>query len=205
MRLDLTPDELLSTTRAVRRRLDFERPVERAVLVECLDLATQAPSGSNRQGWHWVFVTDPAKKQAVADIYREVFEAVYHPGRSDPRVYASAAYLAEHFHEVPVMMIPCQSGRPTGDGNQAGFWGSLLPAAWNFCLAARERGLGTAWTTMHLTRERDVADVLGIPYDDVIQGGLFPVAYTLGTDFKRGPRKSMDDIVHWDTWSLIPE
>jgi nitroreductase len=199
MRLDLTADELLSTTRAVRRRLDFERPVERDVLVECVQTAMQAPSGSNLQGWEWLFVTDPDRKRAVAEIYRRVFETRYTPDRSEPRVWSSAAYLAEHFHEVPVMLVPCLAGRPRA-GNQAGFWGSLLPATWSFCLAARLRGLGTAWTTMHLEHEQAIADILGIPYDEVAQGGLFPVAYTIGTDFKPAKRKPVDDVVHWDHW-----
>jgi nitroreductase len=198
MDLELSPRDLLSTTRAVRRRLDLERPVEREVLLECIELALQAPSGSNRQSWHWVFVTEPEKKRVIADIYLGVFAETYTPDRADPKVYASAAYLAEHFHEVPVMLIPCLSGRAP-DGNQAGFWGSLLPAAWSFCLAARSRGLGTAWTTMHLLHEQEVAEVLGIP-DHISQGGLFPVAYTKGTDFRAGPRKPLGDVVHWETW-----
>jgi nitroreductase len=206
MRLDLSPDELLTTTRAVRRRLDLARPVEREVLLECLELALQAPSGSNSQGWHWVFVTDPAKRQALADIYRKVFAVAYAPGvqperdEAGTRVWESAAYLAEHMHEVPVLMVPCHTGRPPSRGNQAGYWGSLLPATWSFCLAARSRGLGTAWTSMHLVHEQEAADVLGIPYEKVAQGGLLPVAYTKGTDFKPGPRKPTTDIVHWDNW-----
>lgn len=206
MRLDLLPDDLLSTTRAVRRRLDLDRPVEREVLLECVELATQAPSGSNSQRWHWLFVDDPVKKKALADIYNSIFTVAYTPemlasvddvGR---RVWSSAQYLAEHFHEVPVMLIPLQWGRPAGE-NQAGYWGSLLPAAWSFCLAARSRGLGTAWTTMHLAREQDAAELLGIPYDRCAQGGLFPVAYTKGTDFKPGPRRDLAGIVHWNEWS----
>lgn len=206
MHLHLGSDELLSTTRAVRRRLDLERPVEREVLLECLELATQAPSGSNSQQWQWLFVTDPDKKRALAEIYNRVFSVAYTPERASAmdagsqRVWSSAQYLAQHFHEVPVMLIPCHLGRPN-DGNQAGYWGSLLPATWSFCLAARARGLGTAWTSMHLVYERDAAEVVGIPYDEVAQGGLFPVAYTIGTDFKPGPRKDLDGIVHWDTWA----
>jgi nitroreductase len=208
MTLHLSVDEVLNTTRAVRKRLDLTRPVEREVLLECLELAVQAPSGSNSQRWHWVFVTDPAKKTAIADIYRTVFDATYTAdamARDDAsrRVYDSARYLADHFAEVPVMLLPCSWGRPDaggGGGNQAGYWGSLLPAAWSFMLAARERGLGTAWTTMHLRHEEEVADILGIPFDRCAQGGLFPIAYTLGTDFKPGPRIASDDIVHWDQW-----
>src|SRR5262249_48695228 len=170
MHLDLTPDELLSTTRAVRRRLDLTRPVERDVILECLDLAVQAPSGSNWQGWHWCFVDDPAKRGALADIYRRTGAAVLDAYRARPasasqaRVWQSAEYLSEHLAEVPVLMIPVQRGRPPTE-NQAGYWGSLLPAVWSFCLAARSRGLGTAWTTWHLAEERAVAELLGFSYD----------------------------------------
>jgi nitroreductase len=207
MVLHLSADELLSTTRAVRKRLDLSRPVEREVLLECVDLAVQAPSGSNSQRWHWVFVTDQAKKTAIADIYRTVFDATYTADamvRDDAsrRVYESARYLADHFAEVPAMLLPCSWGRPeaAGPGNQAGYWGSLLPAAWSFMLAARERGLGTAWTSMHLRHEAEVAEILGIPFERCAQGGLFPVAYTLGTDFRPGPRMATEAIVHWDEW-----
>jgi nitroreductase len=207
MPLPLTPDELLSSTRAVRRRLDLERPVEREVLLECLDLAVQAPSGSNMQRWHWVFVTDAAKRAKLAEIYNRVFATAYSPdalGDMDEggrRVWSSAQYLAEHLHEVPVLMVPCQWTRPAGGtGNQAGYWGSILPATWSFMLAARSRGLGTVWTTMHLAYEAEAADVLGIPYERCAQAGLIPVAYTLGTDFKPGPRKPLEEIVHWDEW-----
>ncbi len=205
MQLHLGVDDLLRTTRAVRKRLDLERPVEREVLLECVELATQAPSGSNAQQWHWMFVDDPGTKQAIGAIYKSVFDLVYPPGRvatadTPGRVWDSARYLADHFGEVPVMLLPCAWGRPPEGGNQAGFWGSLLPAAWSFMLAARERGLGTAWTSMHLRHEEEVADLLGIPFDRCVQGGLFPVAYTLGTDFRPGSRRSLDEIVHWNRW-----
>lgn len=163
MRLNLSADEVLTTTRSVRKRLDFDRPVEREVLMECLEIALQAPTGSNRQGWQWVFVDDPEKKQALRDIYLPNFLAYaklpkpqYDPG--DPRrgrqdaVADSALYLAEHFHRAPVLLIPVLQGRPdaSADGAGASFWGSLLPAVWSFMLALRERGLGSAWTTLHL-------------------------------------------------------
>ena len=205
--LDLSGDELLATTRAVRRRLDFDRPIEREVLLQCVDLATQAPSGSNSQRWHWVFVADPAKKIALAEIYYRAFKLAYSPDavrQSDDagtRVWSSAQYLAEHLHEVPFILVPCQWGRPPADSsNQAGYWGSLLPAAWSFCLAARNRGLGTAWTTMHLRHEEEAAGILGVPYESCAQGGLFPIAYTKGTSFRRAPRADAGDVVHWNSW-----
>ena len=207
MRLDLTPDELLTTTRAVRRRLDLDRPVEKEVLLDCLELAVQAPSGSNSQRWHWVFVTDAGKRAKLAELYNRVFAKAYSPealGEMDEvgrRVWSSAQYLADHLHEVPVLLVPCQWTRPgEGVAGQAGYWGSILPAVWSFMLGARSRGLGTAWTSMHLVHEQEAADVLGIPYERCAQAGLIPIAYTKGTDFKPGPRQPLERIVHWDHW-----
>ncbi|MDQ6697415.1 MAG: nitroreductase family protein [Actinomycetota bacterium] len=214
MILDLTPDELLTTTRSVRKRLDLERPVERSVIEECIDVAIQAPTGSNAQGWHWVVVEDAALKRQIADHYAASFDPyIDMPGASyvdaDPRaqrqdaVKSSATYLREHFHEVPAMVIPCQWGRLPDDAPSfahASYWGSILPAVWSFMLALRARGLGSAWTTLHLPREREVADLLGIPFDQCTQAGLFPVAYTKGTDFKKASRVPASDIIHWDHW-----
>ena len=211
--LELTPDELLTTTRSVRKRLDLERPVERAVIEECLEIALQAPTGSNMQHWHWVVVTDPDKKQALAEMYRRHFVPYASgPGRDygegDVRtehkeaVRSSATYLSDHFHEVPAMVIPCAEGRIDGADAfiQASWWGSLLPAVWSFMLALRSRGLGSAWTTLHLPSEQEAADLLGIPYDRVTQAGLFPVAYTKGTDFKPASRLPLSQVLHWDAW-----
>jgi nitroreductase len=212
MNLNLSFDEVLTTTRAVRKRLDLERPVEREVLLECLQLALQAPTGSNSQGWQWVFVQDPAKKKAIADYYGANFDKyvgmnpVEYPP-DDPRshqgdhVRSSAIYLREHFHEVPYMLIPLLEGRPgRGGGTQAGFWGSILPAVWSFLLALRSRGLGSAWTTLHLSYEAEVAELLGIPPDRYSQAGLFPIAYTKGTDFKVVERLPVERVVHFDSW-----
>ena len=214
MHLNLTADELLTTTRAVRKRLDLERPVEREVLTECIEIAVQAPTGSNSQGWHWVVVTEADTKQALAELYRPGYAAAYgdvpdapYTG-SDPRglrmqkVKSSSDYLAEHLHEVPAMVIVCQKGRVEGGDNfaVASYFGSVLPAVWSFMLALRERGLGSAWTTLHLPREREAAELLGIDYDRYTQVGLFPVAYTKGTDFKPASRLPMDRIVHWEAW-----
>lgn len=215
MRLDLSPDDLLSTTRSVRKRLDLERPVERELLEECIELALQAPTGSNRQNWHWVVVEDRAKKEAIAALYRrswDTYSAAIATGNwseDDTRaqragaVKSSAQYLAEHFGEVPYMVIPCAWGRLPANADttvQAGFWGSILPGAWSFMLAARARGLGSAWTTLHLPFERETAEILAIPYEKVTQAGLFPVAYTKGTDFKPAPRQPLRDVLHWDAW-----
>lgn len=214
--LDLTLDQLLTTTRSVRKRLDFSRPVEQEVIRECLEIALQAPSGSNSQRWHFVVVTDADKRMAIADLYRKGFYAYRNSGVSNPAQYAhnperertqerivsSADYLAEHMHEAPVLLIPCIAGRTDGlPGNaQAGVWGSILPATWSFMLAARARGLGTAWTTLHLPYEKEAAEVLGIPYDKVMQAALIPIAYTLGTDFKPAAREPLETVVHWNEW-----
>jgi nitroreductase len=212
MRLNLTADEVLTTTRSVRKRLDFDRPVEREVLQECLDIALQSPTGSNRQGWQWMFVDDPDKKLALRNLYLENFDGYRQMPRpeyaaGDPRaeradrVSDSAAHLAENMHRAPVLMIPCLEGRPNlTSGFGASFWGSILPAAWSFMLALRERGLGSAWTTLHLPNEREVADLLGVPFDKYTQAGLFPVAYTIGTDFKPATRVPAEKFIRWNTW-----
>ena len=212
----LSPDDLLTTTRTVRKRLDLTRPVERSVIEECLAIAEQAPTGSNRQNWHFVIVTEPAKRAAVGRYYRQGWETYRASGQgssretyADPgrqvvqaRVAASSAYLAEHMSDVPVLVIPCITGRTENASIvvQAATWGSILPAAWSFMLAARARGLGTAWTTLHLFHEKETAEVLGIPYDQVMQAALIPVAYTIGTTFHPAPRQPLDATVHWDRW-----
>lgn len=201
MTLNLTADQVLTTTRSVRKRLDFDKPVSREVLMECLNIALQAPTGSNAQGWQWMFIEDPTKKKALADIYRATgtpYLDLPKPVRGDIRdgqmdaVVSSAKYLNENMEKAPVMMIPLLEGRPEGAdaGMQASFWGSLLPAVWSFMLALRERGIGTAWTTLHLIGdgEKQAADLLGIPYQHYTQGGLFPIAYTKGTEFKPAKR-----------------
>jgi nitroreductase len=204
--LELTPDELLSTTRAVRKRLDLTRPVERAVLEECLRLAQQAPTASYSQNWHFVLVTDPEKKAALAELWRQVaYPYLERRGAREgqgARIGDAVRHLAEHLQDVPVHVIPCVEGRAEGKPAawQAAIFGSIVPAAWSFMLAARSRGLGTVWTTFHLRHEREAAELLGIPYDDVMQVALIPVAYTLGTDFKPGLRKPLETMVHWEGW-----
>jgi nitroreductase len=212
MNLNLSADEVLSTTRSVRKRLDFDRPVEREVIMECLDLALQAPTGSNSQGWQWMFVTDPAKKLALRDMYKTHFDAYRKYSREWPdgdmradqkaRVTDSAEYLSENFHLAPVLMIPLIEGRLDNAPvfQAASTWGSILPAVWSFMLALRERGLGSAWTTLHLPAEREAAELLGIPYDQYTQAGMFPIAYTVGTDFKPAKRLDTAGLVHFDTW-----
>ena len=214
--MDLTTvDHLLSTTRSVRKRLDLTRPVEREVLNECLNLALQAPSGSNRQGWHFLVVTDAEKRQAIADYYRQAFKRYLvgaqpeelQPLRAEPaaeqgaRVLKSAVYLSKHLHQVPVHIIPCIEGRVENLDvmAQASLYGSILPATWSLLLALRSRGLGSVWTTLHLAHERAVGELLGIPAT-VTQAALIPVAYYTGDDFQPAKRKALTDVVHWDRW-----
>ncbi|GAB40250.1 MULTISPECIES: nitroreductase family protein [Gordonia] len=202
--LPLNPDELLTTTRSVRKRLDLERPVPIEVVREALEVAIQAPTGSNAQGWHWIVITDADLKRQVADYYARSF-ADYSAQRTVStdtarRVAASAQYLADVMGEVPVLIVGAiKTGADLPTGNQAGVWGSLLPGAWNLMLALRARGLGSAWTTLHLVYEQEVADLLGIP-DGVHQGVLLPVAYTQGTDFAPAQRKPLDDVLHINGW-----
>lgn len=214
--LRLDPDELLTTTRSVRKRLDLTRPVERQLIQECLEIALQAPSASNVQNWHFVIVTDVEKRKALADLYRKGWNAYRRSAsyvarlqvpdversETQKKVASSSEYLAEHLHEVPVHVIPCISGRTDGllANAQAARWGSIIQAGWSFMLAARARGLGTVWTTLHLPHEEEAAEVLGIPYDRIMQAALIPLAYTKGTEFKPAPRASLDSIVHWEGW-----
>lgn len=200
-------DEVLSTTRAVRKRLDLTRPVPRDVILECLQLASQAPTATNNQDWRWVVVTDPQKRAAIAEIYNSVgADYLAHKAQStdDPqtrRVYESASALTSILADVPVHVIPCIDKRLDGMPLMAAAaaWGSILPAAWSFLLALRSRGLGSVWTTLHLAKEREVAELLGIP-DTVTQVALFPVAYTIGTDFKPAARPPVETITSWNTW-----
>jgi len=203
-------DRLLSTTRAVRKRLDLERPVPREVLLECIGLSQQAPTGSNSQTWRWLVVTDADKRKAIADVYRKVGGSYLEMARkglaeSDAqtqRVYESAFWLMEHLHEVPVYVIPCVVGRlPEGAPNAmaASVYGSIFPAVWSFQLALRSRGLGSTLTTLHLFEEDEVAKLLGIP-EGVAQVALLPVGYTKGTDFKPAQRPDPASITSFDTW-----
>jgi nitroreductase len=211
MKLGLEADELLTTTRAVRRRLDFDRPLDRAILEECIEIALQAPSGGNQQGWRWVLISDEKKKRAIADCYRR-FYAVYkeHRRRQDPalwdRVGETADAYAANIERAPWFVLPCIEGPlgRAGDGSgtyvHANTWASIYPAVWSFMLALRERGLATCLTTNHLAYEREVADLLGIPFDTVNQACLLPVAYARGIDFRPAKRASLESVVHVERW-----
>ena len=213
--MPLTPDELLTTTRSVRKRLDLTRPVPLDLVKECLEIALQAPSGGMRQGWHWIVVTDPEVRAQIGDFYRRSTESYLSNAAADPRrgagtgtgsevmarVSSSSAYLGQHMGQVPVQVIPCVTVRPAWQASesQAGLWGSLLPAAWSYMLACRARGLGTAWTTLHLQYETEIAGLLGLP-DDVRQGALIPTAYYTGDTFRPAARRPLADVLHVDRW-----
>jgi len=214
--LDLTPDEVLTTTRTVRKRLDFDKPVERALIEECLEIAFQAPNGSNMNNWHWVVVDDPATVREVARVYNEGLDAYIetlgdavgenYMGSIIPRyekLSESTQYLRDHIHESPALLLPLMGGRTDGANIffQASTWGSIVQAIWSFMLALRARGLGSAWTTGHLFREKEMAELLGIPFDRFTQTGLFPIAYTKGTDFRKAWRKGTDEVVSWNGFS----
>jgi nitroreductase len=208
MKFDIAmTDELLSTTRAVRKRLDLDRPVPRSIIKECLELSVQAPTASNTQTWRWIVVDDPAIRKQLADIYRAggsgyLAAGAQHAEGQTGRVLTSALWLAENLEKVPVLVIPCMEGRPPANAPAAfvaSMYGSIYPAVWSFQLALRARGLGSTLTTLHLMREAEAAALLGVP-DSVQQVGLLPVAYTIGTDFKRAERPPVETITHWNQW-----
>lgn len=211
----MTPEELLTTTRSVRKRLDLNRAVPLDLVEKCVEIALQAPSGSNTQRWHWLVVTDADQRAAIGAVYQracaQYLESEGAAGKlfaEDPeraavqrRVHESVAYLADRMGRVPVLVLPCLrlARAELPSGNQAGLWGSILPAAWSYMLAARDNGLGTAWTTLHLTYEQEVADILGLPAD-VRQAALIPTAYYTGTGFKPAPRQPLAQVLHHDRW-----
>jgi len=195
-------NHLLPTTRAVRKRLDLDRPVPPEIVEECLRLAIQAPTGSNRQGWHWVVVTDADKRAALAEMYRAGFGPYMERARSGSegltRVGESALWLAQRLEQVPVHVIPCIEDYTKGSAH-AGVWASIYPAVWSFQLALRSRGLGSVLTTLHLPRAHDAAELVGIP-DGVLQAGLVPVAYYTGDVFKSAKRQPVEAVTSWDHW-----
>ncbi len=216
-KLNLSADEVLTTTRAVRKRLDFDRPVPMEIIKECLEIGLQSPSGSNSQGWQFVVVTDADKKAEIAKWYQKSFEA-YEAGPAQPtkqhtddpsmkqtqeKVLSSARFLADNMARVPAMLIPCFAGRldvpEVPHYVAAGTYGSILPATWSFMLAARERGIGSCWTTLHLNYEQEIGKILGIP-EGYSQAALIPLGYTKGTDFKVAPRKPLDGVLHTNGW-----
>lgn len=196
-------DHVLTTTRSVRRRLDFDRPIEPEVIEECIEIAIQAaPGGGEARPWHFMVVTDEAKRDAIGGLYREGFYRFARAADRERPMRPVIAYLADNLHRCPVLIIPCIQGRAENDGQgaQASLYGQILPAAWSLQMALRTRGLGTAWTGIHLQYATEVAELLAIP-GDVSQATLFPVAYYTGDDnFKRVERPPVSEVIHWDAW-----
>ncbi|MDJ0790527.1 MAG: nitroreductase family protein [Acidimicrobiia bacterium] len=205
-------DRLLTTTRAVRRRLDLERAVERSVILECVEIASQAPTGSNRQGWRWIVVDEPDLKKGLADLYRRGAMGYLTKARASAqdrgdaqtvRVFESTLVLADTMQDVPALVIPCieapTANRALPATAWSGLYGSIFPAIWSFQLALRSRGLGSTLTTLHLQHAQEAAELLGIP-NGTMQAALLPVAYTIGTDFKPAARPPAETIVHWNHW-----
>ena len=216
-------DRLLTTTPAVRRRLDLNRPVEHDVIAECIRVATHAPSASNTQLWRWVVVTDAGKRAEIARYYRQAFDEYARAGASGPpdgseppavstdpgaqRIFNASVHLAENLHRVPVYVIPCYLEEPQVNGGNIALttmYGSILQAVWSFQLALRSRGLGSVWTTLHLFHEKPIAELLRIPAG-VTQVALIPVAYTLGGDFKPPPRRPWEEVTFWNEWDVGQE
>ncbi|CAL9659050.1 nitroreductase family protein [Streptomyces sp. NPDC057838] len=211
--LNLNPDELLTTTRSVRKRLDLTRPVPLELVKECIEIALQAPTGSNRQTWHWLVVTDPDQRAEIGRYYRMAVQTYLQSEGAcgtlypeDPerhavqrRVGDSVAHLGDRMGEVPVLVIPCLDANEAPEYNEAGKWGSIVQAGWSYMLAARARRLGTAWTTLHLMYEKEIAELLKIP-DGVVQAALIPTAFSIGTDFKPARRQPLEQVMHHDSW-----
>ncbi len=217
-------DRLLTTTKSVRKRLDLKRPVPREIVVECVRLGCYAPNASNAQEWHWILVDDPAQRRRVAEVYREILvprvsqmlDAKLSVGdESGAKISRSILYLADHLHEVPVLVIPCYDVAaalrryntliadpgPHGLSTRmdSGMFASILPAVWSFQLALRSRGLGSVLTTAHQLNQPAMAEVLGIP-NDWFQTALIPVAYTLGDDFTPSPRRPVEEVIVWNRY-----
>ena len=208
MTFDLeTTDQLLSTTRAVRRRLDYDRPVGREVILDCIRLSQQAPTGTNAQHWRWLVLDDAKKKAALGEIYARGIPLLneYAKGAKDPQtalVYEQARDFASRLGDVPMLVIPCLEGRLPEDAEQVHittYYGSIYQAVWSFQLALRSRGLGSVFTTMHLAFEEESHKILGLP-EDIVQVALLPVAYTLGLDFKPTRRPPPESITHFNQW-----
>ena len=201
-------DHLLKTTKQVRKRMDLDRPVPRELLLDCIDIAQHAPMGGNRERNRWLVVDDRELMEQIAVHYQRVgrpyLEANEEPDldSTQSRVIDSARYLVDHIAEVPAMVIPMRLDRlPEGASNAeiAGYHGSVAPGVWSFQLAARARGLGSAWTTFHLVHESEVAELLGIP-ETVTQVALLPVGFYTGEAFTPAPRRPASEITYFNRW-----
>ncbi len=203
-----TIDWVLTTTRTVRRRLDLARPVDRNVVLDCLELALQAPTGGDLQLWRWIVVTDPTTKSRMRQVYESALTAASGGRRPDgadgpgSRLLEGAWHLATHLDQVPVIIVACIMGRPAGNATPARLgarYGSIFPAVWSLQLALRSRGLASAMTTVHLEEHQAMADLLGIP-ENVTQAALVPVAHLLGDDLRPARRRPVREVAFPDRW-----
>ncbi len=192
-------DEVLSTARSVRKNLDFDRPVDRQVLLDCIDVAVQAPVGLGGENWRFVVVDDPAPKQEIAVLYREILERIFKERGMDMKPTHKA--LTGRLHEIPAMIFVCVDGLPPDEApaGQIGFYGSILPAAWSLMLALRARNLGTTWTSLLSARQDDVAKILGMP-DGTLLTVMFPVAHLKGATLRRAKRDPAAQVTFWNRW-----
>ncbi len=192
-------DEILRTTRSVRRRIDFDRPLEPRVIEECIAIASQAPTGIPAEGWRFLVLTEPAPKRALAELYRSALATL--AAARGTAIKPSQQHLADHLEAMPALILVCAEGRPAPDSIplQVAFYGSVLPAAWSLMLALRARGTGATWTTLHLLHEREAAEALGIP-EDVTQTILLPVGYSLNAVMRPADRRPPAEITYWNRW-----
>jgi len=196
-------DHALSTTRSVRRRIDFTRAVEPELLEAAIDVAVQAPTGANAEAWRFLVLSEPEPKRAVAELYRRAL-ARYRATRSEAAAKPALNELAERLHEMPALIIVCSEGVPDAASHalQVAFYASVLPAAWSLMVALRARGLGATWTTLHLLHEAEAAAALGIPAG-VTQTVLLPVGYVQGAVLRPAARKRAREVTYWNRWGQL--
>lgn len=222
-------DEVLTTTRAVRKRLDLERPVPREVLLRCVEIALQAPVSQNQELWRFIIVDDEQQRRRVAEVYRKAaYERVLRPLEEGAaklqhlvaagdavtggdarlaRTMSSVRHLYDTIDRVPVLVVVGWAGRAPrrSTGPEAsGVFGTVLPAIWSFQLALRSRGLGSTYTCIHLHEEEAMREVLGIP-ETVFQVAMLPVAYTIGLDFRVADRASPQEVISFNRWGSSGE
>lgn len=200
-------DRLLTTTRAVRKRLDFDREVPDQVIFDCIDAAEQAPTGGSDASRRWIVVRDQVVKDQLGEIYKNSGQFMHTwadrldgTGHFKERIMSSSAYLVDNLAQAPVLVIAAIWGEHDNSG-RPGLFDSVVPSAWSFNLALRARGLGTAYTTMLNAHVDELAEILGIP-DGVTTIVTFPVAYTKGLSFKQAPRRPAHEITYFDQWGF---
>lgn len=200
-------DHALMTTRGVRQRLDFDRDVDDQIILDCIDVAEQAPTGGNNGSRRWMIIRDQDTKDRMAELYLsagvdwviETAKRLEGSGHQNERLMTGARHLGENIARTPALVMPTILGRHDGSG-RPGLFDSVIQSAWSFMVALRARGLGTVWTTMYLNEAPAVAELLDLP-EHVTQICLFPVAYTIGTDFKPTSRRyPAREIAYFDRY-----